>query len=208
MDEGVVTVATLDAGWNVVRTRQVEVDAVCVGYGFTPQLELAIAAGCEIQDGFVKVDAAQQTTVPGVFAAGEITGIGGADLAAAEGWVAGIAAADGQVPEAALRRVRAGRRFATALKRAYPVPDGWHGWLRDSTVVCRCEGVTVGELRSAVDERGAVGARTVKLVSRAGLGRCQGRTCLSTVASLTGVEFDGRRPIAAPVRLGELAEDN
>jgi NADPH-dependent 2,4-dienoyl-CoA reductase/sulfur reductase-like enzyme len=206
--KGVATVARLDAGWNVLRTRQVEIDAVCVGYGFTPQLELASAAGCEIEDGFVKVGNAQQTTVPGVFAAGEITGIGGADLAAAEGWVAGIAAAEGKIPLRALRKVRAGRRFAAALKRAYPVPDGWHGWLRDSTVVCRCEGVTLGQVRAAVDQRGAVGARTVKLASRVGLGHCQGRTCLSTVASLTGVEFDGRRPIAAPIRLGELADDN
>jgi NADPH-dependent 2,4-dienoyl-CoA reductase/sulfur reductase-like enzyme len=206
LDDGVATVASLDAAWNVLRTRQVEVDAVCVGYGFTPQLELALAAGCEVEDGFVKVDVAQQTTVPGVFAAGEITGIGGADLATAEGWVAGIAAAGGEVPLEALRKVKAGRRFAAALKRAYPVPDGWHGWLRDSTIVCRCEGVTVGDLRSAVEDRGAVGARTVKLVSRAGLGRCQGRVCSSTVASLCGVEIEARRPIAAPVRLGELAE--
>ncbi len=41
----------------------------------------------------VVVDANQQTTTPGVFAAGELTGIGGAALAAAEGRVAGAAAA-------------------------------------------------------------------------------------------------------------------
>ncbi|ALG07110.1 NAD(P)/FAD-dependent oxidoreductase [Kibdelosporangium phytohabitans] len=199
------TVAKLDADWNVQRTEQVEADAVCVGYGFTPQLELAIAAGCELADGFVKVSFKQATSVPGVFAAGEITGIGGADLAAAEGTVAGIAAVDGDVPHDTLRKVRQGRRFATALAQAYPIGPGWRDWLATDTIVCRCERVTYGALCDAVDTRSATGARTAKLVSRVGLGRCQGRTCLRNAADLTGVAFPERRPIAAPLRLGELA---
>ncbi|ONI81163.1 FAD/NAD(P)-binding oxidoreductase [Actinosynnema sp. ALI-1.44] len=199
------TLARLDENWRVLRTEQVEIDAVCVGHGFTPQLELAIAAGCELADGFVKVGFTQATSVPGVFAAGEITGIGGADLAAAEGTVAGIAAVQGDVPHDALRKVRQGRAFAAALARAYPIRPGWRDWLATDTVVCRCERVTYGALCDAVQDRSATGARTVKLVSRVGLGRCQGRTCLRNAADLTGVAFTERRPIAAPVRLGELA---
>lgn len=90
-----VTTARLDPDWNVLAgtEQRVRVDAVCVGFGFTPQLELAVAARCKLHDGFVLVDAAQATSVPGVFAAGEITGIGGAEPAAAEGEVAGTAAA-------------------------------------------------------------------------------------------------------------------
>ncbi|MEV4312812.1 NAD(P)/FAD-dependent oxidoreductase [Actinocrispum sp. NPDC049592] len=202
---GVATVARLDGAWNVVGTRSVEVDAVCVGYGFLPQLDVALAAGCEVVDGFVGVDSSQRTSVAGVFACGEVTGVGGADLAAVEGWVAGVAAGGGVVSRALLRRVRAGRRFAAALARAFPVREGWRGWGSESTLVCRCEGVSVGEVLGAVRE-GAVGARSLKLVSRVGLGRCQGRMCLSNVASLTGVEFDGRRPVVVPVRLGEIAD--
>ncbi|WP_225793921.1 FAD/NAD(P)-dependent oxidoreductase [Streptomyces aculeolatus] len=211
-----VTTARLDAGWRIVpgSERRTPVDAVCVGFGFVPQLETALAAGCALDGGFVAVDAAQATSVPGVFAAGELTGVGGAAPAAAEGEVAGTAAARllgarAAPPAAALRRARAGRRFAAALARAYPVRDGWRTWLREDTLVCRCEEVAYGELHRSVQERDALGVRAVKLVSRAGLGQCQGRVCGPNVACLTGVPDAAafaRRPIASPVRLGELAE--
>jgi D-hydroxyproline dehydrogenase subunit alpha len=202
-----VTVAKLDPDWNILSRETMAVDAVCVGYGFTPQLELAVAAGCELADGFVKVDIAQRTSVPGVYAAGEVTGIGGADLAAAEGTVAGIAAVGGEVPHETLRKVRQGRQFAAALADAHPIKPGWRGWLTKTTTICRCERVTYEVLQQAIDSRAATGARAMKLVSRVGLGRCQGRTCMRNVADLTGVAFTDRRPIAVPVRLGELASE-
>jgi NADPH-dependent 2,4-dienoyl-CoA reductase/sulfur reductase-like enzyme len=212
-----VTTARLDRNWNVLpgTEQRIEVDAVCLGFGFTPQLELAVAAGCTVHDDAVVVDAAQQTSVPGVLAAGELTGIGGADLAAAEGTVAGTTAAlllgaRPTPPSSALQRVRTGRRFAASLAQAHPVRPGWRGWLREDTIVCRCEEVGYGELCRAVDERDARGVRSLKLVSRAGLGPCQGRVCGRNVAELTGLPGGAtafaRRPIAAPIRLGELAD--
>ncbi|HEX3779459.1 MAG TPA: NAD(P)/FAD-dependent oxidoreductase [Pseudonocardiaceae bacterium] len=212
-----VTTARLDRDWSVLPgTRQrVEVDAVCVGFGFAPRIELAVALGCALTDGFVAVDLAQTTSVPGVFAAGELTGIGGAALAEDEGRIAGAAAArllglPVTVPHRALRRVRSGRRFATALAAAYPIRAGWQGWLDADTVVCRCEEVVLGELRAAVTARAASGVRSVKLVSRAGLGLCQGRICGANVAELVGIAGGAtafaRRPIAEPLRLGELAD--
>ncbi|MEP7368343.1 MAG: FAD-dependent oxidoreductase, partial [Dermatophilaceae bacterium] len=83
-----VTMAAVAADWTPIKGTEstVEVDAVCVSHGFTPRLELAIAAGCALTSRrFVEVDNGQLTTVPGVYAAGEITGVGGADLAMAEG---------------------------------------------------------------------------------------------------------------------------
>jgi hypothetical protein len=297
-----VTVARLDADWNIRpgSERRIDgVDAVCVGYGFTPQLELAVAAGCALRDGpdggpCVAVDAAQATTVPGVYAAGEITGIGGADAAAAEGEVAGLAAvryetAPGlttrrraaepraeagqagtgrsgagqfgagqfgagqfgagqsgagqfgagqagigqagtrqvetsqagplptpesspvRVSAAAARAaagVRAGRRFAAALADVHPLRPGWRGWLTDETLICRCEEITYGDLRAAVRDRGADGMRALKLISRVGLGPCQGRVCGRNAAELAGIRDapgTDRRPIAQPIRLGDLA---
>lgn len=211
------TIARLDRAWRVVAgsERRIEVDAVAVGFGFTPRLELAVTAGCALEDGFVTVDAAQATSVPGIFAAGEVTGIGGAVLSADEGSVAGAAAARAlgahpAVPASALRRIRSGRRFAAALDRVYPVRPGWQELPREDTLVCRCEEVTHGTLRQAVAERDACGVRSVKLVSRVGMGPCQGRICGRNAAELTGLPDPGsafaRRPLAAPVRLGELAE--
>ncbi|MCP2164507.1 NAD(P)/FAD-dependent oxidoreductase [Goodfellowiella coeruleoviolacea] len=222
-----VTTARLTRDWRVVpgSARRIAVDAVCVGFGFTPQLELAVAAGCDLDatGTCVRVDIAQATSTPGVFAAGELTGVGGADLAAAEGRVAGASAARHlglavPVPRAALRQVRAGRGFAAALAGAYPVRPGWRSWLTEDTLVCRCEEVSYGALCQAVRQRAALGGRVLRLTSRVGLGPCQGRICGRNAAELAEALLcradqrppltpaaSARRPIAAPIRLGELA---
>ncbi|WNV88461.1 NAD(P)/FAD-dependent oxidoreductase [Umezawaea sp. Da 62-37] len=212
-----VTVARLRPDWSVVdgTRRRIAVDAVCVGHGFTPRLELAVGFGCRLVGGFVAVDGTGATSVPGVYAAGEVTGIGGADLAAAEGAVAGAAAARApEPPTRALRAVRRGRRFAEALAAAHPVREGRHGWLTPDTLVCRCEEVTLHDLDAALD-LGAADVRTIKLASRAGLGLCQGRTCGLEIADLAAARLGHplpdadafhRRPLATPLRLGELAD--
>ncbi|HEY0498195.1 MAG TPA: FAD/NAD(P)-binding oxidoreductase [Kutzneria sp.] len=194
-----VTVAKLDNDWKPLRTKRIPADAVCVGYGFVPQLELAIAAGCRISNGFVDVDEQQRTSVPWVFAAGEITGIGGAELAAHEGIIAGAAAAGAQLG------LTVDRTFAEALTRVYPVKPGWRGWLTDDTIICRCERVTRRKLRAATEN--VTATRAVKLASRAGLGVCQGRICGHTVADLLDLDPTtfARRPIATPIPLGDLA---
>ena len=212
-----VTVAALNPDWSPVpgTGRRVAVDAVCVSHGFVPRTELATAAGCALEArGAVAVDPHQRTSATAVFSAGELTGIGGVDLALAEGVVAGAAAA-GVVPAAAaLRRRDAGRSFADRLETAHGIRPGWQGWLDDATTVCRCEDVTVGELREVAELTCARGLRSLKLTTRAGLGPCQGRTCGRSVEDIlaaatgSGLLETGRtahRPIAAPVRLGELA---
>ncbi|MEU4190520.1 FAD-dependent oxidoreductase [Kribbella sp. NPDC026611] len=203
------TIARLDADWHPIpgTERELEVDAICVGFGFTPNLELATATGCDLSGSAVVVDRNQQTTTPGVFAAGELTGIGGAELSSAEGQVAGLAAA-GHVPtDRQFAAVERGRRFAAALAAAYPLRDGWMSWSDASTLVCRCEEVTKGDLESAVDARGVTDGRALRLTTRVGLGLCQGRVCSRNVCGLLGTEDAGtRRPIAVPVRLRDLAE--
>lgn len=216
-----VTVARLDRrGRELPGTRRRwEVDAVAVGWGFTPQLELPLALGCATAldaDGslVVTVDVRQESSVPGVFVAGEATGVGGAALAACEGTIAGHAAAGERTPPPArlLRRRAALRGFAAALHGAYPVPSGWMDRLTDDTLVCRCEEVDKRRLRAAVD-LGAEDVRTAKLLSRVGMGWCQGRVCGYAAACLTaawaGTPYDpsglAERPIADPVSLGDLA---
>lgn len=212
-----VFVTRLDEDWHPVPNslRRFEVDVVVTGFGCTPQLEPAVSARCAVEDGFVAVNAAQATSVRGVFAAGDLTGIAGADVAAAEGRVAGVAAAkllgaSVRAPVRELRRVRAGRRFAAALAEAYPIRPGWRDWLREGTVVCPCEAVVYGEIRDAVEAWGLGGARSLAAATRAGDGWCQGRVCGRTVAALSDLSdadaFAGG-PLIAPVRLGELAEE-
>ena len=212
-----VTVARLSPEWTPLpgTERRISVDAVCVSHGFVPRTEMGLASGCAAgPDGALLVDAAQRTTVRGVFAAGEVTGIGGADLALAEGVVAGRGAAGGVASGAELRRLAARRGFAARLEAAHGIRPGWAGWVTDDTIVCRCEEVTAGELRAALVATGTRGLRSLKLTSRAGLGSCQGRMCGRSVEDLMrravpGGPLDpGRtavRPIVVPVRLGEIA---
>ena len=228
-----VTVARLDPEWNVVRgtERRVACDTAAIGWGFAARLELALQAGCATAPGpdgtpAVAVDTWGRTSVPGVFAAGELTGVGGADLALLGGALAGAAAAAvaaGREPPA-VHPVVAARRarlvaFAAAMHGAHPVCDGWTGWLGADTLVCRCEEVPASAVDDAVTELGASDARTVKLLTRAGMGWCQGRMCGEAVARLvarrTGQSLDpyadllggAARPVAVPVPLGVLAGD-
>jgi thioredoxin reductase len=223
-------VARLDARWRIVpgTRRQLECDTVAVGYGFTPQTEIPLQLGCAMDrdaDGSLtaRVDTRQRSTVPGVYAAGEACGVGGAQLACTEGELAGLHAAyatTGARPDPRrvarlLRRRAAERGFAAALQEAYPVRPGWREWLTEDTVVCRCEEVTAGAIRHAVKDLGATGPRAVKLCARPGMGLCQGRVCGYATAVLAAAhagrevtEEDLRglasRPIAQPVPLGLL----
>ncbi|GII65885.1 oxidase [Sphaerisporangium krabiense] len=210
-----VTVARLGRDWAPGERRTIACDALAVGYGFVPQIDLAVQLGCPTRAGrdgepVVVVDAGMRAGVPGVYAAGEPTGVGGAELAEVEGWTAGRSAAADlgrpvrPAPALARRRSRLAA-FGAAVLDAYPVRDGWKGWLRDDTLVCRCEEVPYARVREAL-ELGAVDARSVKLLSRAGMGWCQGRICGHAVARLAGEEpSPPRRPLAQPVRLGDLA---
>jgi NAD(P)H-nitrite reductase large subunit len=206
-------------------------DAVAVGYGFTPQLELPLALGCATRldvDGnlAIEVDVAGRTSVPGVYAAGEVTGVGGADLALAEGRLVGVVAAlatgrPAPYPDLELNRLlsrrAAQRRFALLMHEVHAPPAGWVSWLDPRTTVCRCEEVPLARLRAAVTELGATDARTVKGLCRPGMGWCQGRVCGYATAALTAhlngraldpadLETFARRPVAQPVTLAELAD--
>ncbi|MFE2279142.1 FAD-dependent oxidoreductase [Streptomyces sp. NPDC059454] len=210
-----VTVAALDAHGRVRSgtERHLPCDTLAVSHGMLPHTDLAESLGCRLDGLTVAVDAEQRTDVPGVWAAGEATGIGGAALALAEGHIAGRSIAArlrGAVPDpeqwapAAKARARS-RGSAAALDAVYAPPAHWTDRVTDDTVVCRCEEVTAGAVRAGL-ALGAGDARTVKLLTRAGMGWCQGRMCGPAVAGLAGCEpTPSRRPFARPVPLGVLA---
>ena len=64
----------------------------CLRISSGAECRVAALLACELANGFVRVDEFQQTTVPGVFCAGEPTGIGGVESALVEGEIAGLAA--------------------------------------------------------------------------------------------------------------------
>ncbi|WP_186258968.1 NAD(P)/FAD-dependent oxidoreductase [Burkholderia gladioli] len=186
------------------RPRVIECDRIACGYGLVPNLTLPLALGCELRDGAVAVDARQRTSREAVFAAGESTGIGGMELARAEGALAGLAAAgvdEGDRRVAALMPKReVWRGFAARVARTFALGDAARALPPDDTVLCRCEDVTLGAARGYAD------ARDAKLQTRCGMGACQGRVCGAAGAALLGwQEAAIPRPPFSPVRIGTLA---
>jgi len=207
-----VTTARLDGG----DERTTAVDVLAVGWGFTPQLELPLALGCATRvdvDGSLvcEVDDGQRSSVEGVFVAGEACGVGGAALAVVEGEIAGAVAAGGPSAPSRLRRSRARlRRFARAMHRSHPVPSGWVDRLSDDTTVCRCEEVPFAALRSMRQDLDAHDGRSAKMLTRAGMGYCQGRVCGYAVGCILGQDASAttgfaERPVSSPLTLGALA---
>jgi D-hydroxyproline dehydrogenase subunit alpha len=186
----------------------IAVDTIAIGYGLIPSTELSRLLGCVHefrldQGGHVpRRDAEMQTSLPGVYAAGDGAGIGGAELAQVEGRTAAFAAAGrlGKLSETAARhaieREQPGlarqQRFARMLGELFTPGAGLFGLAMDDTMICRCEEVTLGEIRQVVAE-GATSANEVKGLTRTGMGNCQGRICGEPVARIIAAETTGQR---------------
>jgi NAD(P)H-nitrite reductase large subunit len=75
----------------------------------------------------------------------------------------------------------------------------------EQRIICRCEEVTLGEIRKAIRE-GARSLDAVKRMTRAGMGLCQNKTCFNLVARLiheeTGISMEDLVPFTTrpPVR--------
>jgi NADPH-dependent 2,4-dienoyl-CoA reductase/sulfur reductase-like enzyme len=178
---------------------ELDCDFVACGYGLLPALESAALFGCAVADGVVTVDASQRTSVEGVWAAGESTGIGGVDKALAEGRVAGLAAAGMAAPAAERKAVCAARAFARLLATSFGPTPALRALCAPSTIVCRCEDVRA----QALLEHGSW--RSAKLQTRVGMGPCQGRVCGAACEFLYGWDAGGSRPPVFPVSAGTLA---
>lgn len=96
--------------------RQIAVDWVVICVGTEPDTILAHAVGLQMDGNYVRVDRHMMTSVPGIFACGEITG-GERHLitAASEGSLAGMAASE----YLALEKVKRGEMFAGAKNGKY-----------------------------------------------------------------------------------------
>jgi NADPH-dependent 2,4-dienoyl-CoA reductase/sulfur reductase-like enzyme len=201
--------------------------ALAVGHGFVPNIELPQIAGCALtHDGalggwIVKVTDGLETTEEDIFAAGEITGIGGARKSMIEGYIsaASILQKFGKgVEKSSLSRLKEERRkhlcFGRYFNALYKVPGHAVASIADEAVVCRCEDLTMGDIKKAISE-GHDTPGAIKKALRVGMGNCQGRTCgpvlhdiLSLYAGRPGREippFSARIPVK-PVPMSSLLE--
>jgi len=173
--------------------RSIEVDVVGAGFGLVPSIELGLLLGCRSRcdprrgGHCLDVDGEQRTSVPTVFAAGEVCGIGGAEVAIAEGELAAAAIVKDlrgvPVPPALAVAAARERRAADRLLGCFPPLPGLCDLATADTIVCRCEDVRLEQTRAAAALHGR-SLRAIKVGCRAGMGPCQGRICGPSLQAL------------------------
>jgi thioredoxin reductase len=202
------TIGQVDADGRPRRAtaRTIDVDVIGAGFGLVPSIEAGLQLGCATTWNAARgghclvVDRAQRTSVDGVLAAGEVCGIGGAEVAIAEGEVAGHQVVESlratPVPARAVAKAARERRAADAMLRAFAPLPGLHELAQPDTIVCRCEDVPLARARDAAALHGD-SLRAIKVGCRAGMGPCQARICGPSLQALaTG---DGARAMDVPV---------
>lgn len=213
-----VTHAAVDADWRVLPGTEetVACDTLCLGYGFTPSIELARLAGCafgydEYRGGpVIEVDEWMRTTVPGVLAAGDGTGVEGSYVAIDEGRLAALGVTGGDAI-AIRNRLARKRAFRHALTRMHRVGPGIYELATPQTVVCRCEGVTRAQLDEAIAT--TADQTVVKALTRASMGLCQGRNCQRQIAALITQRHNATPALptprlpARPIALAAMARE-
>ena len=177
-------------------------EVLACGYGLVPNLELPRLLGCETAPDRVVLGPKQETSVAGVFAAGELGGIAGVDHALLTGAIAGLAAAGQTIPAALADRRDTELAFGARLARAFEVREELRTLARPETLVCRCEDVAHSQLQAFSSSREA------KLATRAGMGPCQGRVCAPALGFVHGWSEGTIRPPLFPTPLTLLAEGN
>ncbi len=200
--------------------RRAACDAVAFGFGLKPETQLAELAGAALA-----YDRDFRQWLPAIdvdgrcgnnlYAAGDGAMIGGAAAAELGGKLAACALLEdffGVAPRgidraAARRRLARLKQFQRGAARAFAFPPPALLALADDVMVCRCEGVTAGELRqSAQKSFGAGEVNRLRALTRCGMGRCQGRFCSLAAAEITAralgvpLEAVGRLRAQAPIK--------
>ena len=202
------------------RGQRIAFDHLGLTERFIPQTQLARTAGCRLQYDpvgrywVVATDALGRTSQPRIYVIGEGQGIRGWRHARLSGERVAPALLGDLSGEAPGRLAGGWRRrflmgFARGLERAQArrgqrVPE-------PQAVICACEGVRV----DAVDQATALGLAdlsSIKVVTRCGMGPCQGRYCEAQVtdriraAGLEPGEALNQRAFSRPVPVAEVLD--
>lgn len=118
-------ISRIDKNWVPLQgtEKTLEIDTLCLAVGLSPLAELAWMAGCRFihispMGGWIPVhDENMQTTLPGIYVAGDLTGIEEASTAMEEGRLAGLAAAEAlgclSFEEGAMKKAEVRERLET-----------------------------------------------------------------------------------------------
>jgi thioredoxin reductase len=198
-----VDVVPLDAEWRPQNgpTRTFRCETVGLGFGVRPNVELTRLLGCEHdytanRGGWhARRGEFLETTVPGVFVAGDGGGIEGVEAAIAQGIIAahGVAQRLGKGDKlagrahAALGKRRSLGRFRDAVESWSRVRPGIFQLTTPQTIVCRCEDAVRAQITDAA-QAGYTLVGPMKMNTRIGMGLCQGRTCTFALQHIMAAE--------------------
>ena len=210
------------------KNSRIETELVLLHAGLQPNIQITQALGLkhdwsnENQCFEPWTDKFGRTSLKNIFVAGDGIKILGADAAKISGKCTALALlvdngfANAKVRADLSRTSKAQQKYVQIRKflDVLYAPKDWYICPPDNIVVCRCEEVTAGKIRQAV-EIGCLGPNQLKAFSRCGMGNCQGRYCGNVVVNLisemvsqtpqqTGY-FRIRTPIK-PVTLSEIAD--
>jgi bacterioferritin-associated ferredoxin len=211
------------------KSKTIETGLLLVHFGVMPQTHLSRLAGCShrwdsSQQCFrPEVDIWGNTSVSNILIAGDAAGIGGARTAEHAGRLAALQATRNfgcisKKDRARLARndkkwMQEERHIRPFLEAFFHIPGKMLRTPDNNTVVCRCEEITAGDIRRAVDQ-GYTDNNQVKFLTRCGMGPCKGRQCSDSVAHIvaekTGIPVSKTslyrtRPPVTPLTLGQLA---
>lgn len=194
-------IGRMDSMGNILQgsRRIFSVDAVATGYGLIPSTDLTRSCGCshyyDERAGCWRTNCNKrmETSLDGVFVAGDGSAIRGYSAAIEEGKIAGIEAcvhlgvlsrkkAD-EMTRPSIKRLERFNRFGRVLDFLSLPDPGAYRAIPDQTVICRCEEVTMGDVKKAVAD-GAEDINDMKRRTRLGMGHCQGRFCGQVICEL------------------------
>jgi NADPH-dependent 2,4-dienoyl-CoA reductase/sulfur reductase-like enzyme len=217
------------AGFKKLTDHELQAETLLLHQGVIPNIRLPLAAGCDIeweerqQNWIVATDEWGRSSDTDIYVVGDGSRISGAEASALQGRLAGMHAScqlgkinagelealSGPVVKSRKRHlsIRPFLESCYTPSTSYLVPE-------DTTLVCRCEEITAGEIRQAV-RLGCTGPNQVKSFTRCGMGPCQGGQCSSTVSLIISQQLDKPmtevgcfrvRPPLSPITLGQLSE--
>lgn len=205
-----------------------ETDLLLLHFGVIPNTHLFRQIGCAMEwhsrqrYWHPQCDTWGRTSCDRIFAAGDGSAVGGALAAAYKGELAALEVARGSGIIPAYERDMLARPIREALAHdrwprpfvdAVYAPRPEHFTFDGDTVICRCENIRVKDIRQVIKE-GVRELNEVKIITRSGMGPCQGRMCGPALAEVMAMELDispdqaGRlniRPPVKPLPLEEVA---
>jgi len=211
------------------RQQIIDAELLLSHFGIVPQIHLSQAAGCKHiwhksqQCWRPQLDDWGNSSIPGILIAGDGASIGGARTAEHAGRLAALQVVYSLGKISRVKRDQQARpdrkwmreelHIRPFLDAFFHIPKKLLRVPQNNTVVCRCEEVTAGDIRKAV-EQGHGDSNQVKFITRCGMGPCQGRLCAEAVAHIVadaanetmpdGGLYRGRPPVS-PLTLGQLA---